>query len=1609
MRPEVVVAAGGMIPPQHAVEATDTVDALAFSHPAIPGRTLVKLVPDAVARGSVTALGLGGFRLTGKADDIARQRHRNLGFPGWALVHDPENARFALDVMKTFAAAKKKVASKPGHARDAFQAIAEDLGRKAPHFLPSYWEEAGRAFIDGGAQAMAASAFEKARGAERQHGLAVDEQDKADAFLEFALAGALNVKTLQSWPAELKKSKGPAEAYARFRELVQKRTLGGLSPWASLHKDLRDLARAAGQDPLAEESSFFLSVLQAPALKKAPIGYWKEAAATVQRLREAPGVADTLLRLFPEFDDDDAATWLGWLRQWGFVGRLAREGVEGGAAAWMKRALIAWDDAPKLLLELVIELSDRLVAEGAPVLVMGADVWRVRSVDAFDELCRRGVALAFADPDDTATFSLDTWANDEDVNGPAGHRDPVSLAAHPLLGPLLTQSVRNELTDADFQRVAPGKSAFREARHAHLLETIDELVDSGLPACEAALETLRAAATVAALEEFPDAAAHLAAVDLAPNLLRTLRSGVFDELCWPAFDEAVVELEGTGNSDLEVTCLAPWAVVHDERRAIVVGAEGRLFAHDLKIKKGGRLHGLRFVDGQLLVAYRHSDDWSQILGYWSGRPKEELKLDFDKGYSEQLSTPPARGGGVLSGGRRLRVGDTHVEKGDFFADGEGVWKTDDEGALAAVDPETGKLRGKDHPAFLAPRDGVDPDLSDSEYLPLGGEGSPLGGVGGQYGFVVFNLDALKGDEARAWIERHAPGAFVSVNPDEDQTRVGIHLDGRAVVLDTDPIGLLRFPGAERPVVLFEPGWRDQGWMDVEGQQLAVIDDDNDRFRFGTRRPPPFPLWHHLRPRDLAGSAALRALGIDAVRALLAAAEGKTEETEEHRLALVPVVKAELGIPTDALARGVAAIVLCAADLCRQLRELRAERLEGAVVAGKGEASEEDSGLRDVLSGFYQGWNISGSVVATLDAATRFFAGEEVAVPSCELPWQGWLGREGALAFAGLAAGTTEAERAHVARVLGALARSRFTDAAGLRRLKLELPRGAELLRWETRWGDRYLVEAWAAALPSGRFLFWGAEDDEDAGKVVVECFQVGAEPLALPPEARVLSEQPGSAFAVDGAWLEGLLEGYTERSLPVDEAAYAALSEETGVGRVEAIAIWLGLKKLRSYERDPLGKAARDAAGLKLAEAKLARDTLGGTDLDQRALAYHRGLHGLPREALVDGPRLGRRLGEAWAAVFGKRIPVDDALLKAVRVDFPGDDGPAALIGLAGLGGEARWQADGRLRLDHNGDIVGADVPEGEERGVWFDEAALGEALGVMTWVYANTPTGDPLRANVVQLFSALRARMQSPSLLFTVCSGSGKALKAWFKRQGGAPLALPPRPEDPDSEAVEAPEAREERGLIAVLEHDDVKVHVRVASVADDTLREVEKIVRLEDNWEGAANHARIQLFRRPGIAALAARCAPGLLPDGVWEQDPRRSAPAVVQAAAKRLGLTEEAATLYLQLLCLSNPTRANVLSWNGWKAALYTSSMAALVEKKLVVEAKRARAGRDHFLPGGWRERKGGSLPLEEWKLPLYEAAEAPPLGQIVPLEPFGALFERAWKRFEAGDLPKYEKVK
>jgi hypothetical protein len=175
-------------------------------------------------------------------------------------------------------------------------------------------------------------------------------------------------------------------------------------------------------------------------------------------------------------------------------------------------------------------------------------------------------------------------------------------------------------------------------------------------------------------------------------------------------------------------------------------------------------------------------------------------------------------------------------------------------------------------------------------------------------------------------------------------------------------------------------------------------------------------------------------------------------------------------------------------------------------------------------------------------------------------------------------------------------------------------------------------------------------------------------------------------------------------------------------------------------------------------------------------------------------------------------------------------------------------------------------------------------------------------------------------------------------------------------------------------------------------------------------------RLMRSDGYKAIIERIKKGDAAEGTYDSNPLSSAPKLVAEVAKKKKLSEESAVYYLQLLTLCNPTAANVKKWNDWTTATINKAAKELIAAKLVLQAKRSRASRTHFIPGGWEALKTPHLPLESWKMPLYglgrnEANDqlTMPLERIVPLQPIPDLFAAAWKRVQSGDEPKYEEVK
>lgn len=1571
MDPANGVEAGGLVPPDAALPdsvVTDTVDARGYRHPGLPDRLVVRLVPDAIAHGVDTEMALLGFGLQVHHDDIARQRRRSLGFPGWALVHDPANARLALGVMKAFRAEAKRAQSKPGHAKEGFQEIATGLARKVPHFLPSFWEEAGRAFVEAANPKMAATAFEKARQAEREYGLEIDEQRRSATFLEFALAGAITVKSLVAWARELAASEGPEQAWVRFSTLAARRTLGGLPPWAGLAKDLRTLARAAGRDPDAEDERFVAEVIGATSLDRAPASFWEDFRPALERVaRRDPAFALRLLDRFPTHaGDEDEAFALAWLDLLHGAGALAHATspapfpLATGRARWLGRA-IAW--APSgfgPLLQLVRAMAPALRAEAEPVPIGDGD-WAHLDVDLGDLFVELGVPLpADLDP----WFDLDGWGERAAAEARWGlpaeprPRDPVHLVAHPRLGPLLARGVGDHMGEAGFEAAARGSRAFADARRAWLGDQISRIGSQGVPSAVLAVEALADRTDAGTLAPWPDLRSALAAAEVAQALAHSLAVGLPEELAWPAWEAAKAELGDpfqTTPSEGEVVVGGPlpYTVLASSRRAVVLGPDGeRLAAFDLKLGKGEEVAGLAWIDGRLLLAFRDAD--------WEGRgrwvpDRETFEVDVPYWESVVPIGVPAPSGGVSCGGEPVRVGDHRWPAArQVFTDGRQAWVVEGDESQR-LDPDTGKAGPIERPDWL--RDVEGRWLDDCRLHPAPA-GSPLGGRDGLYGFRVL-------DEGKRF-ER---------------------IDGRwvgDVIEDERPQALVTLPGDDRPRPAFADSW------DHDGVRLCSPDG-----WIASVSGPGVPLdrWHWTRPRDPAASLFLRTISVERARALLDA----VRDADDPSAAIAPLVP-EVSDPV--LRAAVGALARTAAEADGRLRGL----LDRPEDAGAGERSGVTTEMAREAMGVLvdQGWGDEplGDAIRT---GLGFLATGEGAsrVRWTDLDWGRWYPSLRALGWAAARVGATDRDRHSVAEILRLWADAGGCAALHLRRATWTFDRiDAPFLRTKREDGETCLLEHWTVAGEGWRALAWTDDTWSDEGPFTVEtleCSSTGAFPDHA--GATHTAEQRWAAPGADAAWVERMvaaIHAHGER-LPTDEET-ALVADRTGIGRGAAVLLLAGAPRFGEWSKDFLGKELRAALGLKVTEAAAGKEALG-------ALGSHEWLDLLAR-AMPDDPGAlwsplvpAERLAEAWLAKFGTRTSVPDELRTQADKELPDT---AALSLLAAPDADGRLRNDGAWAVDEDGTVSRT----GDAAS--FDATAASLVAHLVPWAFGALPVGDPLRANLGRVIRAARERVAHPGLLVEVAQWwpftSTRKARTLFDAVGGTHETRG----DDDTGKVE----RRDTGALVVVITEDPTVAVvmrpaRMDAAAWDTLRMLRDGLGDPDDGDDPSDAVAFLLSDAP--LAFAERLVHTPVPVGSWEQDPAASVPDLVAEVARTQRLGADAARLYLQLLAHHAPAKKSVLRWNGWTPRTYEAAAAALVERRLVVAGKRARAGRDHFLPGPWLERRK-DLPLERWKIPLYGGHEERnavrfPLGVILPLEPWHALFARAWRRVSDGDAPRF----
>ncbi|WP_223206202.1 hypothetical protein [Streptomyces xanthii] len=1644
----VLLEAGAvLLPGTHRGEDADELTVRAYEHPVLEGRTVVRLVPGTLGDAEDLALDFLGLTRTALHDGLGQVRRETLGFPAWALVHDPANGHHALALVKDVERFSRMAKSRAGAAKEGFEALGERLGRSVPHFLPTFYEEAGRAFLRHENTTYAAQFFGKAREAERVHSLTVDEARQRAVFLEFAFAGALTVKALKEHVADLTARLSAEDAWLQYRQLVVERCGAGMPPYAALPQDARKLIKAAGLDRVTEETALLADLLASPAVVRAPASFWTAYQATLVVLaKERPEVRARLLEFVPTGLGRGAAAeqqWLGLLTESGAEELLTgpAAGAEVSASDWLTRWAAHLQGGYRgrrrtpLTYALVERMAPRLIADGSPVdLDKASTQWASRiDLDLLDLCLALGVPVT--DPrrhtnphssDRNRVLGLGEWLD----GGSEGRRDLAALAADEHYGPLLRADVgHSRWNDKLHLRTVVGHPVLRGVLSTWLDERTDAYVAAaGLPGAEMVLNQLNRFRAVAA-EVNPEAVDRVRRHDLSRNLARTLRAGLFDELGWPALEEAMHRLgpapKENGRGGIRVTEAWPALIVSHRDKAVVAGPDGVLAEHDLRVPKEADRWtdpAFRYVDGDLLVMWRED---GRSRAYWTSRPGDVFALSAPHTvffhHRDRGAGLPLPAGGRTTGRRPLHAGDTQLtEEERVIGDGTGHWRlrtTSAGSSWIEYDAATGAVGRASLPAFFAAavRDGSSLRPADCELLPMqpGLEETPLGTDGTVLG---------------RWV-RSDGDTLTAGTP--DGTTVTLP-DGLGAI----PVGALRLPGSA-PVLAHQGGLvalYEEGATKAAGPLVAAHPGSpGGRFAAGTVLVPPLPFWHLLRVRDEAGSKALRDCTDELAASLVDTLAGIMDEhiaatggerSEEQRAqdrqdladaTSAAVARALPGITDFALLAGVTSVALVPVGLRATARRYTDPEPAGPSApaaprppqAMYADFSPEHGGDTTLLSAVRAalGHTVTGywsgdepTVLRHVKAVNDVLGGTPAhgpaphpdtrplaegwtrdpgTVPSTSSGWPQLLDRLPVLATRAAAPSLFEGERAALLHLFEAVAAGPLGAGGGtLRVVRLREPlpgkNGSPVRRGEVhRQGERTLVFLEAESLygeDRGQFLAWRALEHDPSGVFgAVGHFTVHA---ATPVGAGVTSERLTE--------LATLLR--THGPAQWDAQAVDRLAAAPGCGPAQAALLLTGRPTGTLTTTDMA--ECRELTGLTRGQIEDGEERLRALPFDERceiaAALLPEDLTALWRTGLdTDAAHT------AWTERFGTLVRLPEGG-DADVLDLPATE---AVLNPARQAWLTRTTTQ---RLDENGRLRAEDSSAVPNR-----RTLTGAVEGLATLAY-GLPYGHPLRARLPEGLDALRERLADPGLLLDAdlsWAAEGRLTTAARLRKAYGM---------PEAGGAEA-DGMTRAGTAFVL-------HPWYAE-NEGTLLRPAGLTGTDDPAVGLAEgiaRSSAGLFVRRIAAVRGDELARTLAADGGFEgyaQDPARSVPELVTEVAETHGIGADAAALYLQLLALPDPTDRNVARWTGWKPARLKKARAELAATDLVVEAKRARAGRALFLPGGWLALKSPALPVEAWKSGLYPV---PGDSRAVPMLPVPELFAVAWQRVRSGDVPAYEEL-
>ena len=1674
--PDELLSAGALLSVKEKVrnESTvDTVSARVYKHPALGNRPVVRLVADNLAAGDDLTMEFLGFAAPEVSGPVAKRQRQALGFPGWAIINDPKHARYALELVKEFKKAVRKSKAKPGHGYDEFVEISKRLGKSVAHFLPSFWEQVGREFIALDNATYASRAFGKAREAEKVHALKVDETLRQDAFLEFALAGAVSIKALTEYGKDLASTHDPVAAWTFFRELCVRRTLGGMPPWTSMVKDLTPLIKAAKLDPEEELQRIIVEIIDSPAISRANMGFWDSAAKFVGSLvQKNAHVAGVLLNMIPQTSSwrtNDLWPWLDLLQTWGILESGWKESVPdgagptGGTAAWINRLIQNGHRLQQRLFDIIQAAAPRLIAEKQPLHPYQKARWGNRvhaDVDLLETLM--DLKIPFTDPPDHLSINLREWAvlDTNDKSAKNRPKDPLHLAVDRRFTPMMQQSLREAVGDHHFEQAASGKVAMREARHDWLNGVIEGLHSGALPGVESSLEMIESKTSKAIFDEFPDVAEKFKAATILPAVTRTLQTGIMDEYCWPLLEKVFADFFAAGHPAPSLFGQFPYLIVTDRLKAVVIQGDKIVHEAELKLPPKHKLKQLMYLDGDLLVT--SGEDYQGVC-FWNSDPQP--------GDPEYVYYPAELSGVVIDvpGGGTF-VGESTIHKGTrltkspiprehLLSDGTHFWLNSGEydpvqqksiWSTHEVDPVSGKKGRKSMPSFFENyiEDGWTIDTEKQSLLPFGNI-FPDSLLGAKDGLIGYR-------------RRRSTQQTVQLEC----------IDGRQIEFssDKDFEGLLNQAGTNAKLAVqslksYRNSTGYKFWDPTQTFEVSEIKTGVGGYNRGQPTALPWMYLHAFQIRDAAASTKLRDI-LDADVQLLLDAErldfenfragkiapaksnsviDKIRGTVSGEVSRSPILSESDHFPLldvaiekllgknsqEKLQIGVRGVMIRAGQHVRELAKLVQRRTTVPAQQAAAVQSVDEIAVNNFAMFIGASFRpLPGrSFSESLSSLTDFLTGK-VSLTHFPPQWFGFLNVlvEGIPERLWSAFSNDPNDKTWIpfaetwcqssfAQLKGSF-RKYSGEAAKDDFLKSEIAAVGAGEKPPDAFG---YMQSWPipAVVRSSRFLISKSYRDYN----VIEYSPDGNfESLAdfNVQEDSVVVVSPAVWSPEQFAEFVGLAK--TKPLYVPSNAELKTIAERVRASVAEVALVWFGLPNFGAYQANFMPAHLRDSCKLKTRDCSAAKEALKSLPKHTLNSLVRAVIDSNPAELWDDPPTTAAdRLCRVWGGE-SDRIPLSAEWLEKLSAAFGyGVDKHQIFAALNTPTTSSMFNSSYEWTIGQKGKLNRQGIACSEDSMPTFNEGTLRAATLAITMLVYGLPCDDPARKKMQEVFEATSRVLASPKLILLAGWRHDFDAKQPDRTQKLVESLL-------GSLKIQEGLSIADNGTVAVaIESYQTMLTFRPAMIRTDA--EHEKVVQIltaltavksEDNPTPADHPAlkvlqNVRIIRSTDFSGLIARIKNTPVAPGSFEANPQLSAPETVKAVVKKLKLSEEAATWYLQLLTLPDPTDKNIQLWNGWTSAQLKTLSSELVEKGVVLEATRSRAGRKLFLPGGWEDLKAPHLPLETWKMPLFQMTRdayqraTPPLSRIVPLEPVHTLFAKAWKRIVDGDVPKYEEVK